>query len=385
MTVTPTANRYKQALADFVASSNEASLEAAYDIGRDALKNGLSLGEVGELHYSATHELITDQRIALATLERSEEFFLQIAAVYDMALRGYRQTIGRLQVEIEQRRAVEDQLRLTASELARERDLLEQRVTERTEVLRLQAEELKQKNEELRRRNRELDDFIHIASHDLKEPLRAISNHAIFLLEDYQESLDEEARQRMERLVKLSARMTQLIADLRNLSYLARADHTTETVDLREVIDGIEASLADMLQARNARIVVAEPLPVVRGNRALVTALFQNLISNATKFNDACEKIVEIGASADNADEAAAEFEVLYVRDNGIGIETQFHDEIFRVFKRLNSENAYGEGTGAGLSIVKKIVENQGGRIWLTSQIGQGTTFYFTLIRPASS
>ena len=103
-----------------------------------------------------------------------------------MALRGYRETISRLQVEIAERRKVEQELRNTASELARERDLLELRIAERTETLRLQAEELAHKNEELYRRNREMDEFAHIASHDLKEPLRAISNHASFLLEDYQ-------------------------------------------------------------------------------------------------------------------------------------------------------------------------------------------------------
>jgi light-regulated signal transduction histidine kinase (bacteriophytochrome) len=109
--------------------------------------------------------------------------------------------------------------------------------------------------------------------------------------------------------------------------------------------------------------------------------VFQNLITNAIKYNDSEEKIIEIGADDGGDHTADVSGPVFHVRDNGIGIDDAFKDEVFRIFKRLNAEKAYGEGTGAGLTFVKKIIENHGGKIWLESAPGEGTTFYFTLAR----
>lgn len=240
-------------------------------------------------------------------------------------------------------------------------------------------DDLTKANEELIRSNRELDDFAYIASHDLKEPLRAIYNHARFLLEDYQDKIDEDGEKRLNRLIQLSQRMERLIADLLYFSRLGRGDQATETIDSNGIIADIETSLADMLQARNGRISIPKALPMVTGNPAHLTALFQNLINNGTKYNDADEKLIEIGVEPMVKDGDVMRPNVFYVRDNGIGIEEQFQDKVFGLFKRLNSEKAYGEGTGAGLTFVKKIVENHGGRIWLESEVGKGTTFYFTM------
>lgn len=238
---------------------------------------------------------------------------------------------------------------------------------------------LTQYAEELERSNRELDDFAYIASHDLKEPLRAIYNHASFLIEDYQGKLEEDGEKRLQRMIKLSKRMEQLIADLLYFSRLGRGNQTMETLDLNKVIADIEASLAETLKSRNVQIDVSEHLPSISGHPAHITTLFQNLLTNATKYNDAEEKGIEIGLAPSGRDETPQTHETLYVRDNGIGIAERFQEEIFRIFKRLNSEKAYGEGTGAGLTFVKKIVENHGGQIWLESEIGKGTTFFFTL------
>jgi two-component system, chemotaxis family, sensor kinase Cph1 len=298
-----------------------------------------------------------------------------------MALRGYRETIKQLRVEVTERHKTEQQLHETALALSRERDLLQQRVSERTETLRIQADELTRKNEELKRRNSQLDDFAHIAAHDLKEPLRSISMHISILLEESGPALDEESSHRLYWLAKLTGRMEQLVADLLRYSNLEYMGQTAETVDLMDVMAGLEATLADALQMRNARILVPEPLPTVRGSRVLLTSLFHNLITNGTKYNDAPEKIVEIGSVPSAAGSEPVGFDVFYVRDNGIGIDEQFHEEIFRLFKRLNSEKTSGKGTGAGLTFVKKIVEIHGGRIWLTSRSGKGATFYFTLLR----
>ncbi|MGI9506199.1 MAG: PAS domain-containing protein, partial [Geminicoccaceae bacterium] len=231
---------------------------------------------------------------------------------------------------------------------------------------------------ELERSNHELDQFAYIASHDLKEPLRALYNHARFLLEDYQDKLESDGEKRLHRIIKLSERMEKLIADLLYFSRLGRGDQTMDVLDLNNVIAEVEADLKETLTARNATIDVRQPLPPVSGHPAHMKALFQNLISNGTRYNDADEKVIEIG-QVPRAGEKQPFLETLYVRDNGIGIEELFKTDVFRLFKRLNDDKAYGEGSGAGLTFVKKIVENHGGTIWLESTAGQGTTFYFTL------
>lgn len=370
---------YKESLADFMESPGEEQLEQAYQIGRRALQNGLSFGEIGELHFSARRDFVTDRQITLSTLHRSEEFFLEVTSVYDMALRGYRDTIARLQVEIEERRSVEQDLRAAAIGLTRQQELLEQRVKERTQELSLRTEALERANDELLRSNRELDDFAYIASHDLKEPLRATYNHARFLLEDYQDKLEDGGKKRLDRLIALSQRMEKLIADLLFFSRLGRGEDAREPLDTSAIINDISEVLGDTFQSRQARLSINGELPSIVGNKAHVTVVFQNLILNGIKYNDAEEKTIEIGFLPEVEYQAARLTDVFYVRDNGIGIEEKFKDQIFRIFKRLNSEKAYGEGTGAGLSFVKKIVESIGGKIWLDSEVGKGTTFFFTM------
>jgi len=246
---------------------------------------------------------------------------------------------------------------------------------------RLQAlsQQRQQAIKELERSNRELDDFAYITSHDLKEPLRAVFQHATFLLEDYEQKLDPSGKKRLNRLIVLSQRMQMLISDLLYFSRLGRGELAVETVDLNEVIADIEISLAEALQRQNATISIMEPLPRVQGHRPHMKALFQNLICNGINYNDSKERTIEIGYSPTGNADSGEGMGRFHVRDNGIGIDEQFKDDVFRIFRRLNSEQAYGEGTGAGLSFVKKIVENHGGAIWLTSIIGEGTTFFFTL------
>jgi signal transduction histidine kinase len=239
--------------------------------------------------------------------------------------------------------------------------------------------ELQKANAKLTRSNRELDDFAYIASHDLREPLRAIHNHAGFLLEDHGDKIDDDGKKRLVRLVELSNRMERLIADLLYVSRLGRGHHSATAVDLTQTIRDFEANQGDYLIERSAKLSVNGPLPLVKANAAHIQTVFQNLIINGVKYNDAEEKQIEIGFSDDMKGEESGEFGTFYVRDNGIGIEQQFEQDVFRIFKRLKSEKAYGQGTGAGLTVVKKIVDHGGGKIWFTSTMGKGTTFYFTL------
>ncbi len=222
----------------------------------------------------------------------------------------------------------------------------------------------------LERSNKELDDFAYIASHDLKEPLRGIHNHSRFLMEDNAEKLDKESVDKLNRLIYLSQRMERLVNDLLYFSRLGRQDLAVQPANVNEIIKDISSTLEHFLAERKASITMPAQLPTVTCDIPRVTELFRNLVTNAVKYNSKPEKKVEIGFQRG----------AFYVRDNGDGIAPEFHEEIFRIFKRLQqAKEGAEEGTGVGLTFVKKIVERHGGRIWLESAPGQGTTFYFTL------
>lgn len=230
--------------------------------------------------------------------------------------------------------------------------------------------------QELVRSNAELDDFAYIASHDLKEPLRGIHNYSNFLLEDYADKLDEEGRQKLETLVRLTQRMEAFIEALLHYSRVGRLDLAIRDTDLDAVVGEVLDSLRPLIQETGVEVRLPTRLPHMRCDQARVGEIFRNLISNAIKYNDKPQKWIEIGCRNERGAEAPL---VFYVRDNGIGIRANHLEAIFRIFKRLHGRDKYGGGTGAGLTIAKKIVERHGGRIWVESEPGEGTTFFFTL------
>ena len=248
-------------------------------------------------------------------------------------------------------------------------------------TLRKEAEEaLVHYTHALEQSNKELDDFAYIASHDLKEPLRGIHNHSRFLLEDNEDKLDKDSVGRLKRLTFLSQRMERLVNDLLYFSRLGRQDLAVQATDLNAVVHDIEATLDVFLSERKACITIPNELPVVICDKPRVAELFRNLITNGIKYNDKAQKIIEIGHfSSRKAPDGAQIRNVFYVKDNGRGISPQFHEEIFRIFKRLQSEQDSEEGTGVGLTFVKKIIERHHGRIWVESALGSGAIFYFTL------
>lgn len=252
------------------------------------------------------------------------------------------------------------------------RDITERRLAE--DQLRFYAQQLRESNIELARSNQELDDFAYIASHDLKEPLRGIHNYASFLLEDYAGKLDAEGESMLGTLTRLAQRMELLIDSLLQFSRVGRAELSNQETDLNELVERTLEPMRFLLREESVDIHIPQPLPTVTCDRIRVGEVFQNLIANAIKYNDKPEKWVEIGSLAGDNGQP-----VLYVKDNGIGIPPKHQEAIFRIFKRLHGRDKYGGGTGVGLTIVKKIVERHGGRIWLDSTDGEGTTFYFTL------
>ena len=228
------------------------------------------------------------------------------------------------------------------------------------------------------RSNQELDDFAYIASHDLKEPLRGLANNAMFLKEDYGTKIDEAGVKRLHRMTFLCHRMERLVDDLLYFSRLGRQELAIQPADLNVMIDDIKAMMEVALHEENVTITVPEPLPVVVCDVPRVTEVFRNLISNGIKYNRNEPKRIEIGITHRTMDCGPPE-QVFYVRDNGVGIAPEFHNDIFRIFKRLNEEDEAVKGTGVGLTFVKKIVERHHGRIWVDSALGNGSTFYFTL------
>lgn len=243
------------------------------------------------------------------------------------------------------------------------------------ELVLRKADEIGKLYDNLERSHAQLDTFAYVASHDLKEPLRGISNYAEMLLEDYSEALDEEGFGRLQTISRLARRMDDLLDSLLEYSRVGRVDFADLEVDMNVVVTEAVDTLKLRIAERKVTIRVPKRLPSVRGDQIHLRELLTNLISNAVKYNDREEPFVEIGVSPDlGADEV-----VLYVRDNGIGIREAHLEQIFQIFRRLHARNEYGGGAGAGLTIAKKIVERHGGRIWVDSVSGQGTTFWFSL------
>lgn len=242
-----------------------------------------------------------------------------------------------------------------------------------------QADELSLMNFELQRSNEDLDSFAYIASHDLKEPLRGIHNYANFLMEDYEEVLDEDGVAKLQTLVRLTQRMEDLINSLLYFSRLGRTELMRQTVNLDELVHQTIATLTIARPQNEVEFRIPQPLPSIEGDLAQVNELLTNLISNAIKYNDKASKWIEIGFISGNEENSDLYPLTFYVRDNGIGILQQHLDKIFQIFRRLHGRDDFGGGTGVGLTIARKIVERHGGRIWLESTSGQGSTFYFTL------
>jgi PAS domain S-box-containing protein len=253
--------------------------------------------------------------------------------------------------------------------------------------------------QELARSNSELEQFAYVASHDLQEPLRMVTSYLQLLERKYSSQLDATADQFINYAVDGARRMQNLINDLLNYSRVTTRGQPFVQVDCAEILQQAIANLKFAIEDSSAEITY-DPLPVIKGDPTQLTQVFQNLIGNAIKFRGELPPRIHIGAirTSEEQGRRGAEEEsttqnsaplpltapspenewLFFVSDNGIGLETQYAERIFVIFQRLHGRSKY-PGTGIGLAICKKIIERHGGRIWVESEPGQGSIFYFTI------
>lgn len=224
---------------------------------------------------------------------------------------------------------------------------------------------------ELERSNKDLEQFAYVASHDLQEPLRMVSSYTQLLAQHYEGRLDEKAKKFMDYAVDGAVRMQRLINDLLTYSRIGTRGKPLETTDTQALLGEAIINLTAIIEEKRA-IITNDDLPTVRADASQLMQVFQNLISNAIKFQG--ENVPHIHVSAQDK---GREW-VFSIRDNGIGIEKQYSDRVFVIFQRLHTRQEY-PGTGIGLAVCKRIVERQGGRIWFESEPGKCSTFFFTM------
>ncbi len=244
-------------------------------------------------------------------------------------------------------------------------------VTERKRVEKI----MEHQRQELQKTNQELDSFVYTASHDLRAPLRAISSFAEFLEEDYQKKLDDQGKAYILKIRNGAMRMSKLIDDLLTLSQVSRMENPFEDVVVHDLLEGVLDRLEFETQRTGTMVRMDAAMPVMHCDRIKISEVFVNLIHNAIKFsskNTQRKPVVEVGYRDVDG------YHEFHVKDNGIGIDPEYHQQIFGFLRRLHTAQEY-DGSGVGLSIVKRIVDEHGGEIWVTSKLGEGATFCFTI------
>lgn len=236
--------------------------------------------------------------------------------------------------------------------------------------------------QQARARLKEADEYTYAISHDLKEPLRSINAFSQFLQDGYQDKLDDNGRHQLDVIRHSARRMQRLIDDLLQFSRLSQPKHPLEPVSLNKLLMHERDTLDYALAAKHVELRVGK-LPKIVCDPTAMTAVFHNLISNAIKYNHNSAPLVVVGAIEAADPQTNAPEHVFFVRDNGPGIPRESQERVFQIFQRLHQDE---EGTGIGLAIVKRVIEWHGGRIWLESEEGRGSTFYFALPkRPGSA
>jgi len=252
-----------------------------------------------------------------------------------------------------------------------ERKKREAQLHDLNSALKDEVKKVQEHSRELEKTNSELSQFAYVASHDLQEPLRTVTNFAQLLYKKYSQEIDETADTYLNLILDATSRMRELIEGLLDYSRIGH-DKKASEVNLNKTLERVKQDIDAVIKESGASLSI-DRLPVIKGHETELRVLFQNLISNAIKFRrEGC--VPEIKLSVEEDDESW----IFYVRDNGIGIKPEYHEKIFTIFSRLNDRSQFS-GTGIGLAHCKKIVELHGGSIRVGSVPDQGSTFIVSL------
>jgi len=253
---------------------------------------------------------------------------------------------------------------------------LEKRVEDRTAALSDAQRELEWKNAKLEAANKELEAFSYSVSHDLRAPLRHLQGYAYALAEDFQSVLGPQGLEYLNNITKAARQMTALIDDLLSFARTGQQPVQDSDVDFQELVRKLITEMQPEFQHRSVEWVV-HPLPIVRGDPAMLRQVWVNLLSNALKYTRQTERPrIEIGCSEPLEHET-----VFYIRDNGAGFDMAHATKLFGLFQRLHNRDEF-EGTGLGLANVRRIINRHAGRTWAEGEVGKGATFYFSLPQP---
>jgi signal transduction histidine kinase len=318
---------------------------------------GYEVGAVDYLLKPFAPEILRYKVAVLVELHQKNEQVRTLNAELQRYVGELEESNSRLDAENQERRRAEDGLRASEERLTRLNAELEERVQARTA--------------DLARSNQELAQYAAVVSHDLQEPLRSMSSYLQLLEQDLGPQLSLADKGTLTVVLQSCRRMRQLIADILAFSKVGQGPRAVQRTDSGQVLAQALQQLDGSIQEAGAELQLGF-LPSLMAEPGLLAQVFQNLIGNALKFRGDARPVIQVGAERHGADWR------FWVKDNGIGIDPSNFDRLFKLFRRLHTQDEY-PGSGLGLSLCKKIVERHGGRIWVESQPGQGSSFLFTL------